>query len=683
MIRAPETAAPEPDRRACVRLDLAGFITEWPASAQAFFGFAAQLAIGQHLLFLSLHSEDEDWLDLGAAGEGNPGDAAASLIVFCRTLEGQPAKARLQLQLECDPQGSPSALCARFEPLNLELTLAERQPLYRHLVENSNLPALLTDPKGHIVWLNNAFVALTGYPQRQALGHRLDWLCAAGSEAVRSQLLETLHTHRHWRGRLALRCPDGQTLAQTVRILPVRDDQGHSHHALLLFTPTLEQQQPPGVPAAFDSAHLDPVTRLPNRLLLVQLLTPALAQAKRGGWHTAVLVLQLQRLEWVYDTLGHDSGDDGLQQLVQRVHTGLREQDLLARFGHDKLALVLLGVQQPDHAALVAHKILALLSAPITLQGHPVQLSACVGIALYPDNGQDAPTLLRNAQSACQRAATGHEGAVQFFSAEMTHKATERFELESDLRRAIAHGELLLHHQPKVSLRNGLIVGSEALLRWQHPRHGLLTPAHFVALAEETNLILELGEWVLNEACSQIARWRAAGLQMPPLAVNLSVRQIDRHLPRRIEHLLQQHRVAPQQLKLELTESLMARNPDEMLRIMNELAAMGLGLALDDFGTGYSSLSYLKRLPISTLKIDRAFVTGVPLQANDCAIAQAIITMGRQLRHEIVAEGVETRAQMEYLRDLGCDQLQGYLFSRPLPVAEYDRLVQTGARLAL
>lgn len=605
MDRAPETAAPEPDRRACVRLDLAGFIAEWPASAQAFFGFEAQQAIGQHLLFLSLHSEDEDWLDLGAAGEGNSGDAAARLTVFCRTLEGQPAKACLQLQLECDPQGSPSALCARFEPLNLELTLAERQPLYRHLVENSNLPALLTDPKGRIVWLNSAFVALTGYPQRQALGHRLDWLCAAGSEAVRSQLLETLHTHRHWRGRLALRCPDGQTLAQTVRILPVRDDQGHSHHALLLFTPTLEQQ-PPGVPAAFDSVHLDPVTRLPNRLLLVQLLTPALAQSKRGGWHTAVLVLQLQRLEWVYDTLGHDSGDDGLQQLVQRVQSGLREQDLLARFGYDKLALVLLGVQQPDHAALVAHKILALLSAPITLQGHPVQLSACVGIALYPDNGQDAPTLLRNAQRACQRAVSLHEGAVEFFSEEMTHKATERFELESDLRRAIAHGELLLHHQPKVSLRNGLIVGSEALLRWQHPRHGLLTPAHFVALAEETNLILELGEWVLNEACSQIARWRAAGLQMPPLAVNLSVRQID-----------------------------------------------------------------------------RAFVTGVPLQANDCAIAQAIITMGRQLRHEIVAEGVETRAQMEYLRDLGCDQLQGYLFSRPLPVAEYERLVQTGARLAL
>jgi len=683
--KIPATADPAPARWPCVRLDLAGFITDWPASAQAFFGFDAQQALGQHLLFLSLHNEDENWLDLGTTGarDGHLGHAAARLHVFCRTLDGQPTKARLQLELECDAQGAPIALLSRFEPLSLELTPDERQHLYRHLIENSSLAALLTDPKGRIVWVNSAFVALTGYPQHQVLGRALDWLCAAGSEPVRQHLLETLHTHRHWSGRLDLRGPDEQTLRQTVRIQAVRDDQGHATHALLLLAPDLEPALPPVSSQAFASTHVDPVTQLPNRLLLAQLLAPALAQSRRAGWHTAVLVLQLQRLDWVYDTLGHDSGDECLQHMVQRVQKALREQDILARLGHDKLALVLLGLQQPDHAALVAHKILALLAEPVTLHGHAVQLSACVGIALYPDNGQDAAELLRKAQTACQRAASGHEAAPQFFNEEMTQRATERFELESDLRRAIARGELLLHHQPKVSLRNGAIVGAEALLRWQHPRHGLLTPARFVALAEETNLILELGEWVLHEACTQIVRWRDAGLQMPPLAVNLSVRQFDRLLPQRIERLLQQHRVAPQQLKLELTESLMARNPDEMLRIMDELAAMGLSLALDDFGTGYSSLSYLKRLPISTLKIDRSFVIGVPLQANDCAIAQAIVTMGRQLRQEIVAEGVETRDQMEYLRALGCDQLQGYLFSPPLPVAAYERLLQSGARLAL
>jgi EAL domain-containing protein (putative c-di-GMP-specific phosphodiesterase class I) len=265
----------------------------------------------------------------------------------------------------------------------------------------------------------------------------------------------------------------------------------------------------------------------------------------------------------------------------------------------------------------------------------------------------------------------------------MNQKATERFRLEGELRQAIAHGQLELFHQPKVSLRNGRIVGAEALLRWNHPRHGLLTPGHFIPLAEDTSLILELGEWVLAEACRQIMLWRSTGLDMPPLAINLSARQFDRHLPKRIERLLDSFRISPQHLKLEITESLMVRNPDEVIHIMNELAAMGLGIALDDFGTGYSSLAYLKRFPITTLKIDRAFVIGVPHQPNDCAIAQAIVTMGKQLRQEIVAEGVENREQMHYLRQLGCDLLQGYLFSQPLPASQYERLVRDDVRLAL
>jgi len=680
MDRAPESAtATASEHWPCVRIDLAGFITEWPAAALALFGFAADQAIGQHLLWLSLHSEDEDWLDLGQTGAGSDGPSTA---VFCRSLDGQPIKARLHLQLECDTRGDASALRACFEPLPLELPPSERLPLYRHAIENSTQLALLTDSKVRIVWVNHAFVARSGYPDRHVIGRSLDWLCPAGGESVRSHLLEALNTGSHWSGELMLRGADGHKLVQSVRIQAVRDEQGHASHALLLLNPASSQPPVDRSPPP-DATHLDIITGLPNRMLLVQMLTPALAQSKRGGWHTAVLVLQLQRLDWVYDTLGHDCGDDALQQAVQRFLKGLRQQDILARLGHDKLALVLLGLQQPDHAALVAQKLMALLAEPIGLLGHLVQLSACVGIATYPENGQDAPALLRNAQTACQRAAAGPETAPQFFSEEMTLKATERFELESDLRRALARGELLLHHQPKVSLRNGSIVGAEALLRWQHPRHGLLTPVRFIPMAEETNLILELGAWVLNEACAQIARWRDAGLHMPPLAVNLSVRQFDRQLPQRIERLLQQHRVAPQQIKLELTESLMARNPDEMLRIMNELAAMGLGLALDDFGTGYSSLSYLKRLPITTLKIDRSFVIGVPQQANDCAIAQAIVTLGRQLRQEIVAEGVETQAQMEYLRALGCDQLQGYLFSPPLPAEQYVDLVRSGARLAL
>jgi EAL domain-containing protein (putative c-di-GMP-specific phosphodiesterase class I) len=284
---------------------------------------------------------------------------------------------------------------------------------------------------------------------------------------------------------------------------------------------------------------------------------------------------------------------------------------------------------------------------------------------------------------ATVRASEADDAVPLYFSHEMNARATERFRIESELRHALAHGELLLYHQPKVSLRNGRIVGAEALMRWQHPVHGLMPPGNFVPVAEETSLILELGEWVLHEACRQIQAWGQRGLNMPPLAVNLSARQFDKHLPRSMEALLQQYQIKPAQLKLEITESLVVRGADEVIPIMNDLVAMGFSIALDDFGTGYSSLAYLKKFPITTLKIDRAFVVGIPAEPNDCAIAQAIVTMGQQLRQEIVAEGVETRDQMTFLRQLGCDQLQGYLFSKPLPVADYERLVQEDVRLPL
>jgi EAL domain-containing protein (putative c-di-GMP-specific phosphodiesterase class I) len=295
--------------------------------------------------------------------------------------------------------------------------------------------------------------------------------------------------------------------------------------------------------------------------------------------------------------------------------------------------------------------------------------------------------LLRFAELAAARAREvgdqSEAGECLFYSAEMNQRASAHFRIESELRQAVAREELRLFYQPKVSLRTGRIAGAEALLRWKHPEQGLLSPAQFVAVAEETRLILELGDWVLNEACRQLRAWADAGLHMPPVAVNLSARQVDERLPELVEKTLNRHRVPPSQLKLEITESLVMRNPEMVLPVLNQLVAMGLSIALDDFGTGYSSLAYLKRFPITTLKIDRAFVIGVPHEDNDCAIAQAIVTMGKQLRQEIVAEGVENREQMAFLRDLGCDQLQGFLFSKPLEADEYARWVADDRRLSL
>jgi len=290
---------------------------------------------------------------------------------------------------------------------------------------------------------------------------------------------------------------------------------------------------------------------------------------------------------------------------------------------------------------------------------------------------------MRYADVAMTRVQQGEGKGFLFYSPDMNQRAKEHLRIEGELRHALNAGELRLYYQPKVSLRSGRIVGAEALLRWQHPERGMIAPGLFIGIAEETGLILELGAWVLEEACRQVRQWQDAGLTMPPVAVNLSARQFDAELPDRILKALERQGVAPEQIKLEITESLLVRGPENVIPIMNRLVAAGIKLALDDFGTGYSSLSYLKRFPISSLKIDRSFVVGLPHEENDCAIARAIVTMAQQLRQEIVAEGVETEEQMRFLRELGCDQLQGFLFSQAVTAEAYASLVREGRRLAL
>lgn len=663
---------------ACLRLDLSGFITSWPAEAQALFGFHADEVIGQSLLFLNLNEAD----DLAELSGLQAGTDSVSTVVFRRTKSGHPAKARMTLRLERDGSGEPIGLCATYEPLPIDIGPQDRFRLYAHIIEDSAQGVLVTDAAGHIVMVNRAFTEITGYLPEEALGRTPDLLRSGHHDTdFRSRVQAAMQGMGIWVGEIMGRRKNGEVFPQSVCVSAVRNEQGEVTHSFSIFSDISQHHETEQRLQRL--ANFDHVTNLPNRLLLGQLLNQALAQARRSEECGAVLVVQLHRINWVYDTLGHDLGDSYIAQAAQRLQQGLRDQDILARLGHDKLAVTLINLRQQEHAAVVAQKLLNQLAEPLTLLGQAVEIPAAIGIALYPDNGMEPASLLRYAEMASHKVDAEQDPPLVFFSDEMNHKATERFRLEGELRRAIGQGELELYHQPKVSLRTGHIVGAEALLRWRHPRHGLLTPGHFVPLAEDTSLILDLGRWVMAEACRQIMLWQAAGMAMPPLAINLSARQFDRHLPKRLDELLCSFRVAPQHLKLEITESLMVRHLEEVVQIMNELAAMGLGIALDDFGTGYSSLAYLKRFPITTLKIDRAFVTGVPHQPNDCAIAQAIVTMGKQLRQEIVAEGVETVEQMHYLRELGCDQLQGYLFSPPVPVAEYERMVREDVRLSL
>ena len=674
------TTAPQPPRRPApqITLDLMGYVTGWDEAATRLFGFDATEAVGQHLMFLL--GNDTDGLE--ELGTWQPGVDESRHDVVQRNKQGEPIAASLTLRLLRDARGEPAGMSAVYEPRATELDTEARQQLYAGIIEHSHQGMMVTDSDDRIVLVNAAFTRITGYRPAEVVGRHPDML-NTGQHGLdlRAEIRSARQGNGLWMGELLGRRKNGDVFPQSVCISTVSDPTGEVTHALSIFSDIGAHKETEARLQRL--ANFDSVTGLPNRLLLSQLMEQNLSQSRRSRHTVAVLVIQLQRLGWVYDTLGHDTGDALMVQVAARLHQGLREQDTLARLGHDKLAVMLPSLPRREHAGLVAQKLLKLVRPAYQIDGHEIHCAASIGISVFPDNGTEAAALLRCAEVANTRGLEQANGEPTYFSEDMNQRANERFRIENELRHALAHGELELYHQPKVSLRNGRIVGAEALTRWNHPRQGLLAPGHFVPVAEETSLILELGEWVLREACRQIRAWKDQGLNMPPMAVNLSARQFDKHLPRRLDHLLRGYDVRPSQLKLEITESLMVRGDEEVTPIMNELAAMGFGIALDDFGTGYSSLAYLKKFPITTLKIDRSFVIGIPGQSNDCAIAQAIVTMGQQLRQEIVAEGVENREQMQFLRDLGCDQLQGYLFSPPVPAERYVQMVMNDERLPL
>jgi diguanylate cyclase (GGDEF)-like protein len=483
-----------------------------------------------------------------------------------------------------------------------------------------------------------------------------------------------------WRGEIIGKRKNGELFPQSVTISAVRDDAGNISHTFSLFSDISVHKDAEARMQRI--VNYDNLTGLPNLGLLTQLLEQAMTEARRSNEHGALLVIELSRLGAISDTLGYETGNALLVEIGRVFRQVLRDEDILARLDGGKFAAALPQIEKREHAAIVAQKLMTALSVPIQVGPHSLQVSAHIGIAVWPEDAQDAPGLVRGAETAMARAAQTPDPALLFYSEEMNQRAKEHLRIESELRQALANDELMLYYQPKVSLRSGRIVGAEALLRWRHPVRGLVSPGVFIPVAEETGLILELGHWVLDEACRQIGAWKDANLMMPPVAVNLSARQFDEGLPQRVAEVMLRHGVQAEHLMLEITESLLVRGADKVAVIMNQLVAMGVALALDDFGTGYSSLAYLKKFPISTLKIDRAFVVGLPYEENDCAIARAIVTMAQQLRQEIVAEGVETAEQMAFLRDLGCDQLQGYLFSQPVPAADFERMLREGKRLA-
>ncbi len=431
-------------------------------------------------------------------------------------------------------------------------------------------------------------------------------------------------------------------------------------------------------------AHFDSLTNLPNRVQFIERLEQTMADADRNERLVGVAFLDLDRFKYINDSLGHGKGDLLLREVAIRLSGAIRRGDTVARLSGDEFALVLADMGHVDDAVRVAQKILDVFRQPFLVAGHELFVTASMGITLYPFDDRGAQDLLRNADVAMYRAKESGKNNFQFYVAEMTARATERLSLETDLRSALDRGELSLHYQPIAEGKSGRIVGMEALLRWKHPVRGMISPAQFIPLAEETGFIIPIGEWVLRTACLQCRAWQKLGFPSLHVAVNLSSRQFhQRDLPASIYHILQETGLNPLYLDLEITEGLVMQQAESSINTLRELKAMDMRISIDDFGTGYSSLSYLKRFPIDVLKIDQSFVRDIPGDADDAAIASTIITMAHSLGLKVVAEGVETKEQLNFMCEHGCDAMQGYFLSKPLPADQFESFLKSGARLTI
>jgi diguanylate cyclase (GGDEF)-like protein/PAS domain S-box-containing protein len=464
-----------------------------------------------------------------------------------------------------------------------------------------------------------------------------------------------------------LSSPDGSVRWIQTNKLPLRDRKGKVTGVVGTYEDITERKV--AEERVQFLAYYDALTGLPNRTLLQDRLSKALASARRRKDKVALLFVDLDGFKDINDSLGHSVGDLLLQEVGERLRKFAREQDTVARVGGDEFLLVLSSVKEIPDAAVAAERLRDAMTAGFVVQGHSLNVGCSIGISIFPEHGADGETLIKNADSAMYSAKNNGRNNFRFFTADMSAQVVERLALENSLRLALDKKQLFLVYQPQMNIATGKITGLEALLRWQHPDLGLVPPDKFIRIAENSGLIMPIGEWVLRTACSQARKWQDEGLPVVSVAVNVSAVQFRQEgFCELVRKVLRETGLVPQYLELELTESLLLSNEDVMFSVLQELQALGVRLAIDDFGTGYSSLSYLKKFPVNKLKIDRSFVRDVAVNPDDAAITTAIISMAKSLNLKVIAEGVEDEAQMSFLRAHQCDEIQGYYFSKPLTV---------------
>ncbi|MEB0042555.1 EAL domain-containing protein [Pseudomonas sp. MH10] len=629
--------------------------------------------------YISAMSLDNSTIDLGIWVDLKERDQMIKLLKrdgFVRDFISHIRRRDGQIRL-CEVSARPLPIGGEECMLTIARDITERQQMQEKLqlaatvFESTAEGVLITDTQQRINAVNRAFSEITGYSEQEALG-QTPRLLASGQHdsAFYAAMWYQLNAEGHWQGEISNRRKDGELYPSWLTISAVRNPEQVITHFVAVFADisSLKHAQ-----ASLDyQAHHDPLTGLPNRTLFESRLQTALGHSHDAIGQGAVLFLDLDRFKHINDSLGHPVGDLLLKGIALRLKEQLRDVDTVSRLGGDEFIILLPGLLHANDAETVANKLLAGFNAPFQAGEHEFFISASIGTCLFPADGSDVATLIKNADAAMYRSKAKGRNRVERYTRDLTSQASERIALEHELRRAIERNQLSLYYQPKLSLISQRLVGAEALIRWRHPTFGDVPPEHFIPLAEENGTIMQIGDWVLEQACRQLCEWNKTYQPFGPLSVNLAGAQLRQpNLLRRIEQLLKECDLRPGCLQLEITENFIMSQAEEALAVLHKLKKIGVQLAIDDFGTGYSSLSYLKRLPLDILKIDQSFVRGLPDDPHDAAIVRAIIALGRSMQLTVIAEGVETIEQQQFLTLEGCEQIQGFIVSQPLRAEEF------------
>jgi len=560
--------------------------------------------------------------------------------------------------------------------------LLKKLQLSSSIFDNSGEGITVSDAQMNILSINKAFVSLMGYRENEILGQKIMMLKSNHHNDDFYKLMKHEINHQgYWEGEVKNRRKNGEMIPDWMKVTAVKNENGEATHYITIYSDISIHSS--AKQKLYYLAHYDALTDLPNRILFTETLKHEITNASRNNSKIALFFLDLDHFKIINDTLGHSAGDDLLKEVSRRLQGCIRENDMLSRQGGDEFTCQLLNIQDPINAAIIAKKMLAEMVKPLHIQGKELFISSSIGISIYPDDATEIETLMKYADTAMYHAKDTGRNAYIFYKDDVQERSSKRFDLELKLRKALEKNEFELYYQPKYNSKHEKICGMEALIRWNQPEMGLVSPIDFISIAEETGLIVPIGAWVINEACRQIKEWQDTGFSglNTTVAVNLSGRQFHTdNLLNTVSQSIKRYDIKSEFLDLELTESMLMEDVNDTLKVLNELHDYGICLSIDDFGTGYSSLSYLKRFPITTLKLDRSFVMGLPNDEDDKQIISATIALAHGLDMKVVAEGVETIEQLNWLKQMKCDEIQGYYFSKPLNAKAFTRLLEANLK---